>query len=137
MTQPASSAPAVAQLITLLGADCVRTDAGEIAPLLVDHRGLYHGNAAALIQPRSVEQVALTLAYCNSQRIGVVPQGGNTGYCGGATPDASGSQIIVSLQPPEPGTQHRPAQLFHDLRGRLPARRKCNARRPMQSASSP
>jgi FAD/FMN-containing dehydrogenase len=32
------------------------------------------------------------------QGIGIVPQGGNTSYCGGATPDASGRQIIVSLE---------------------------------------
>ena len=52
MTQPASSSRAVAELATLLGPECVRTDAGELAPLLIDHRGLYHGNAAALILPR-------------------------------------------------------------------------------------
>jgi FAD/FMN-containing dehydrogenase len=97
VTQPGSSSQAVAQLAARLGADCVRTDAGELAPLLVDHRGLYHGNAAALILPRSVEQVATTLAFCNAHHIGVVPQGGNTGYCGGATPDQSGNQVIVSL----------------------------------------
>jgi FAD/FMN-containing dehydrogenase len=97
VTPPASSAPAVAQLASLLGDDCVRTDAGDLGPLLVDHRGLYHGNAAALILPRTVEQVAATLRFCNSQRIAVVPQGGNTSYCGGATPDASGSQVILSL----------------------------------------
>jgi FAD/FMN-containing dehydrogenase len=97
VTQPASSAAAVAQLASLLGPDCVRTEAGELAPLLVDHRGLFHGNAAALILPRSVEQVATTLGFCNEHRIGVVPQGGNTSYCGGATPDQSGSQVIVSL----------------------------------------
>ena len=97
MRQPGSSSQAVARLATLLGADCVRTDAGELAPLLVDHRGLYHGNAAALVLPRSVEQVATTLGFCNEHHLGVVPQGGNTSYCGGATPDASGEQIIVSL----------------------------------------
>lgn len=97
MTQPGSSGLAVAQLASLLGTDCVRTDADELAPLLVDHRGLYRGKAAALVLPRSVEQVAITLAFCNEHHIGVVPQGGNTGYCGGATPDESGQQIIVSL----------------------------------------
>jgi FAD/FMN-containing dehydrogenase len=97
VTAPTSSAAAVAQLVSLLGADCVRTDAAELGPLLVDHRGLYHGRAAALILPRTVAQVATALAYCNTHRVGVVPQGGNTGYCGGATPDASGSQVIVSM----------------------------------------
>jgi FAD/FMN-containing dehydrogenase len=37
------------------------------------------------------------LAFCNERRIGVVPQGGNTSYCGGATPDASSSQVLLSL----------------------------------------
>jgi FAD/FMN-containing dehydrogenase len=97
VTEPPSSAPAVAQLASLLGADCVRTGASELSALLVDHRGLYHGRAAALILPRSVAQVATTLAFCNTHRLGVVPQGGNTSYCGGATPDASGKQVIVSL----------------------------------------
>ena len=35
--------------------------------------------------------------FCNEHRIGVVPQGGNTSYCGGATPDASSSQVLLSL----------------------------------------
>jgi FAD/FMN-containing dehydrogenase len=98
VTQPASSAPQIAQLLSLLGEDCVRTDAGELAPLLVDHRGLYHGNAAALILPRTVDEVASALAFCDSHRIGVVPQGGNTSYCGGATPDETGNQVILSLR---------------------------------------
>jgi D-lactate dehydrogenase (cytochrome) len=34
---------------------------------------------------------------CNAARIGVVPQGGNTGYCGGATPFDAEQQILLSL----------------------------------------
>ena len=34
---------------------------------------------------------------CNEARVGVVPIGGNTGYCGGATPSEDGSQIVLSL----------------------------------------
>jgi FAD/FMN-containing dehydrogenase len=97
VTQPAASNEAVAQLTSLLGPDCVHTDAGELGPMLVDHRGLYHGSAAALILPRTVADLATTLAFCNANRIGVVPQGGNTSYCGGATPDESGRQVVVSL----------------------------------------
>ena len=37
------------------------------------------------------------LAACNGARIGVVPHGGNTGYCGGATPDETGTQLVLSL----------------------------------------
>mgnify|MGYP006363579085 CR=1 FL=1 len=67
------------------------------AELLTDQRGLYQGAVAAVVAPQSTAQVASLLAYCHEQRISVVPQGGNTGYCGGATPDASGSQLLLLL----------------------------------------
>src|SRR5690606_29163953 len=35
--------------------------------------------------------------WCHAGHIPVVPQGGNTGYCGGATPDASGRAVVVAL----------------------------------------
>ncbi|MDE2051162.1 MAG: FAD-binding oxidoreductase [Gammaproteobacteria bacterium] len=70
---------------------------GDLEPYLTDHRRLYHGRALAVALPRTVAQVTELLAFCNGQRVGVVPQGGNTSYCGGATPDESGRQIIVSL----------------------------------------
>ena len=65
--------------------------------MLRDHRALYRGLALAVVAPADTAAVARVLAYCNEHRIGVVPQGGNTGYCGGATPDASSSQVLLSL----------------------------------------
>lgn len=82
----------------MLGSDGVLTAAVDIEPYLVDHRKLYQGHALAVALPRSVEQVARILRFCNDHRIGVVPHGGNTGYCGGATPDESGEQIVVSMR---------------------------------------
>ena len=73
----------VSELRSLLGPDAVRASAEDLAPLLVDHRQLYRGSAAALAVPDSTEAVSRLLAFCNSRRIAVVPQGGNTGYCGG------------------------------------------------------
>ncbi|HEV2229805.1 MAG TPA: FAD-binding oxidoreductase [Steroidobacteraceae bacterium] len=69
----------------------------ECAPYLTDHRRLYQGRALAVALPRSVEQVSRLLAACNAARVGVVPHGGNTSYCGGATPDESGTQLVLSL----------------------------------------
>ena len=74
------------------------TAAADIEPYLVDHRALYHGRTFAVVAPRSVDEVSALLALCNEQRIGVVPQGGNTSYCGGATPDESGRQIVLSVR---------------------------------------
>lgn len=89
---------AAADLAQLVGGESVLTAPEAIAPFLSDHRGLYTGRALAVVMPRSTEDVSRVLAYCNAKRIGVVPHGGNTSYCGGATPDASGRQIVVSLR---------------------------------------
>ena len=87
-----------AQVRELLGADAVLTAAADCAPFLTDHRRLYQGAALAVALPRSVAQVSQLLALCHAQRVGVVPHGGNTGYCGGATADESGRQLVLSLQ---------------------------------------
>jgi len=85
-------------LTQILGADSVLTAPADIEPFLTDHRKLYHGQALAVALPRTVEQISRLLAYCNEQRIGVVPHAGNTSYCGGATPDESGRQLVLSLK---------------------------------------
>ena len=85
-------------LVDIVGPDGILTDAADIAPYLTDHRQLYQGRALAVIVPRSVEQISRLLRFCNENRIGVVPHGGNTGYCGGATPDESGNQVVVSMR---------------------------------------
>jgi FAD/FMN-containing dehydrogenase len=85
------------RLRALLGADALLTEPADCAPYLTDHRALYHGRALGVALPRDTGQVSRLLALCDEARIGVVPQGGNTSYCGGATPDESGGQLVVSL----------------------------------------
>jgi FAD/FMN-containing dehydrogenase len=87
----------VAGLAQAAGADALISDPARTAPMLRDHRALYRGHALAVVAPADTAAVARVLAYCNEHRIGVVPQGGNTSYCGGATPDASSSQLLLSL----------------------------------------
>jgi FAD/FMN-containing dehydrogenase len=50
-----------------------------------------------VVLPSTTQQVSAVLQFCNASGIGVVPQGGNTGYCGGATPDATGNSIVLAL----------------------------------------
>ena len=85
-------------LLEILGREGLILSPAATAPFLVDHRQLYRGRALAVAVPGSVQEVSRLLAWCNSERIGVVPQGGNTGYCGGATPDESGGEIVLSLR---------------------------------------
>jgi FAD/FMN-containing dehydrogenase len=86
------------ELRGLIGADSVLTAEADTAAFLVDQRRLYRGSALAVVLPRDVAEVARIVGWCNQQRIGLVPQGGNTGYCGGATPDESGRQLLLSLR---------------------------------------
>ena len=69
-----------------------------IAPYLTDFRRLYRGATPLVLLPRDVDQVAQILRICNRDEVAVVPHGGNTSYCGGATPDEAGSQIVLSLR---------------------------------------
>ncbi len=99
---PLAPAQALSGLERILGAGGILTaqapgPGGDLERYLTDHRRLYHGRALAVALPRTTAHVTELLAFCNSQRIGVVPQGGNTSYCGGATPDDSGLQVVVSL----------------------------------------
>ena len=82
----------------ILGLDGVLTEGPDLEPYLVDHRKLYHGHALAVVLPRTVEHVSRILKFCNDHGIGVIPHGGNTGYCGGATPDESGEQIVICMR---------------------------------------
>ncbi len=86
------------RLRALLGAESVLSEPQECAPFLVDHLGRCRGEALAVVQPRSVAQVAQVLQFCDAERIGVVPHGGNTSYCGGSIPDESGQQLVLSLR---------------------------------------
>jgi FAD/FMN-containing dehydrogenase len=88
----------VGRLTGLLGPDAVLCAPEDIAPYLVDHRRLYRGATPAVVAPASTVDVSRLLAWCNEAGVAVVPQGGNTGYCGGATPDESGRQIVLSLR---------------------------------------
>jgi FAD/FMN-containing dehydrogenase len=85
-------------LADILSPDEILTDPADIEPFLTDHRNLYHGRALAVVVPRTLAQVSKVASFCNAHRIGVVPHGGNTGYCGGATPDDTADQIVISLR---------------------------------------
>jgi FAD/FMN-containing dehydrogenase len=97
MPRPPSSAT-LAQLKASVGPGGWLDSPDELAPYLTDFRHLYCGATPLVLRPRSVDEVVNILAICNREEVAVVPLGGNTSYCGGATPDETGSQIVVSMQ---------------------------------------
>lgn len=64
---------------------------------LTDWRGRYSGQALAVVRPGSTQEVAQLVKWCGANGVPIVPQGGNTGLCGGATPDQSGTAVVISL----------------------------------------
>jgi FAD/FMN-containing dehydrogenase len=69
----------------------------ELAKYAVDWRKRYKGTPLAVVRPASTAEVSQVVRLCAEFGAAIVPQGGNTGLCGGATPDASGSQVILNL----------------------------------------
>ncbi|MEI8296986.1 MAG: FAD-binding oxidoreductase [Pseudomonadota bacterium] len=94
----APSAAALTALRALLGTEGYRTDSADVARYLQDHRHLYQGLTPLVARPADVAAVSAVLRLCAEHRLAVVPHGGNTSYCGGATPDESGTQIVLSLE---------------------------------------
>ena len=95
MSSAGSFLPAAAEL---LGPRGFTTDKDLVDPWLTDWRGRYRGKALGMASPASTEEVAALVRLCADHRVPIVPQGGNSGMSGGATPDDSGDAIVLSLR---------------------------------------
>lgn len=99
MTASTSSArdAFVAACRDAIGAAHVLTDPHDTAPFLTDWRRRYTGAACAVLRPGTTQEVAALVKLANAHRVALVPQGGNTGLAGGATPDTTGEQAVLSV----------------------------------------
>ena len=97
----AASHPLIAQLRQICGAAHVLTHEEPGADLSAweqDWRKRSRGRALAVVRPGRTEEVAAVVRACAEHRTSIVPQGGNTSLCGGATPDESGTAVVLTLQ---------------------------------------
>ena len=85
-------------LRALLGTGHVLDAAQDVAPYANDWRGRYQGAPLAVALPGDTAEVAEVVQLCASHGVPIVPQGGNTGLVGGATPDATGTQLLLGLK---------------------------------------
>ena len=83
-------------LRTIVGEAYVLTE-GDLTGYELDWRKRERGKALAVVRPASTEQVAAVVKACAAAGVSIVPQGGNTGMVVGSTPDASGTQVVLSL----------------------------------------
>jgi len=95
---PGNLAAAVEHIRRSLGEAACLVTPEQVAPYLVDFRSLYRGATPLVVCPGSTADVAAVLEICNELGVGVVPHGGNTSYCGGATPSGQGNEIVLSLR---------------------------------------
>ncbi len=79
----------------LVGSDFCLTEPLDIAPYATDWRGRYTGQPLAVVKPAHTDEVAAVIRACTAANVAIVPQGGNTGLVGGATP--TGGEVIISL----------------------------------------
>ena len=109
MSHQTDGAPLLDQTLNALrggvGPVHVLTDADLRATYETDWTRRFHGEAAAVVRPSTVDEVAAVLRACGEVGAAVVPQGGNTGLVGGGVPRAAAprdergsprSQVILS-----------------------------------------
>ncbi|WP_144733064.1 FAD-binding oxidoreductase [Extensimonas perlucida] len=70
---------------------------GDLSAWEQDWRRRARGKALAVVRPANAQEVAAVVRACAAAGAPIVPQGGNTGLSLGATPDASGREIVLSL----------------------------------------
>lgn len=84
-------------LADAVGADHVLYRVEDMAPYLTDWRGRFHGTARAVVRPADAAAVAAAVRACVAAGVPMVPQGGNTGLCGGGTPLPDGRAVVISM----------------------------------------
>jgi len=86
------------RLRAALGEGSVLTEPDDMAPYVTDWTGAFVGAAAAVLRPDGTDAVATAVRLCAEAGVAVVPHGGGTGLVGGGVPDASGGQVVLSLE---------------------------------------
>ena len=71
---------------------------GDLSAWELDWRKRARGKALAVVRPGRTAEVASIVKACAAAGVSIVTQGGNTGLVCGSTPDASGRQVVLSLQ---------------------------------------
>ena len=92
------TADTIGRLTAIVGERYAIREEADMAPYLTEWRDRYRGKAALVLKPGSTDEVAAILKCANDARVGIVPQGGNTGLVGAQIPDESGSQVVLSLE---------------------------------------
>mgnify|MGYP002815522794 CR=1 FL=1 len=81
-------------LTDIVGTSGIVADAADMEPYIAEQRGLFRGETPCVVRPASTEEVSRVVRACHNADVAIVPQGGNTGLCGGAV---AAGEVILSL----------------------------------------
>lgn len=98
MTTTLPSPELIASFIDIVGSANALTNPADLAPYLIESRGLYKGTTPMVLRPGSVEEVSRIMKLATATRTAIVPQGGNTGHVAGQIPREGKADIVLSLQ---------------------------------------
>lgn len=73
----------------------ISTASSELEIYNTDWMKKYHGKSNTVLRPKTTEEVSQIVKWCHERRIGVVPQGGNTGLVGGGVPVRD--EVVLNL----------------------------------------
>jgi len=85
------------RLEAVVGAQNLIRDAEDMAPYMVEPRGLFRGTGRCVVKPGSTQEVADIVRLCTGAGVAIVPQGGNTGLVGGGIAFAGDQEVVLSL----------------------------------------
>jgi FAD/FMN-containing dehydrogenase len=91
------TAAALARLRDIVGEAHLLTSAADTAPYCTDWRGRYTVDPLCVVRPATTHELSCVAQVCACAGLPMVPQGGNTGLCGGATPRTGQGEVLVSL----------------------------------------
>ena len=85
------------RLADIVGARNVLTSPEDTKPYTTDWRKQYSAPAECVVRPGSTGEVSRVVALCAAEGVALVPQGGNTGLCGGSVPTGTRREVVLSL----------------------------------------
>ena len=89
--------PLLAALAAIVGESNLLVSEGDTAPYLTDWRKQYRAAAEAVVRPATTAEVSAVVRQCAGAGVAIVPQGGNTGLCGGSVPTGKRREVVLSL----------------------------------------
>ncbi|MEM7653378.1 MAG: FAD-binding oxidoreductase [Pseudomonadota bacterium] len=85
------------KIVQIVGEPGILEEPTALEPFLVEPRGLYRGHTHLMARPKTTQEVSDIIQLCDQFGVNIVPQGGNTGLCGGAMAFAEDSALLLNL----------------------------------------